>query len=147
MILCDVNVLVYAYRAEAQDHERYADWLRATLESDQAYGVSELVLSGFLRIVTHPRVMRRPAPIASALAFANVLRTRTNAVRLTPGPRHWEIFERLCDAAGAVGNLVPDAFLAALAIEHGAELVTTDRDFARFPGLRWRHPLAATPGR
>jgi toxin-antitoxin system PIN domain toxin len=144
MILCDVNVLVYAYRAEAQDHERYAAWLREAIASEQAYGVSELVLSGFLRIVTHPRVMRQPAPIDSALAFAQVLRAQPNAVRLEPGPRHWEIFERLCRAAGATGNLVPDAYLAALAIEHGAEFITTDRDFARFQSLRWRHPLATT---
>jgi len=142
MILCDVNVLVYAYRVEAHEHERYADWLRTTIESDEAYAVSDLVLSGFLRIVTHPRVMKAPAPIASALTFANAVRTRANAVRLAPGPRHWGIFERLCETADATGNLVPDAYLAALAIEHGAELVTTDRDFARFSDLRWRHPLA-----
>ena len=143
MILCDVNVLVYAYRAEAQDHERYAAWLRKAIASEQAYGVSELVLSGFLRIVTHPRVMKQPAPIDAALAFAQALRTQPNAVRLEPGARHWEIFERLCRDAGATGNLVPDAYLAAIAIEHGADFVTTDRDFARFSGLRWRHPLAA----
>jgi uncharacterized protein len=142
MIFCDVNVLVYAYRAEAQDHDLYANWLAATIVSEQAYGVSELVLSGFVRIVTHPRVMKVPAPIDSALAFANVLRRQPNAVSLAPGPRHWEIFERLCGASGATGNLVPDAYLAALAIEHGAELATTDRDFARFPDLRRRHPLA-----
>lgn len=146
MILCDVNVLVYAYRVEAQDHERYAAWLRETIASEQAYGVSELVLSGFLRIVTHPRAMKQPAPIDSALAFARALRTQPNAVRLEPGTRHWEIFERLCRDAGATGNLVPDAYLAALAIEHGAEFVTTDRDFARFHGLRWRHPLAEAKG-
>jgi len=143
MILCDVNVLVYAFRREAEDHARYATWLRERIESDEAYGVSELVLSRFLRIVTHPRVMRRPAPTASALAFANMLREQPNAMSLSPGPRHWGIFERLCREANATGNLVPDAYLAALAIEHGAELITTDRDFARFDGLRWRHPLAA----
>lgn len=142
MILCDVNVLVYAYRAEANEHERYAAWLRETIASEQAFGVSELVLSRFLRIVTHPRVMKVPAPIASALAFTEALRAQPNAVGLSPAGRHWEIFERLCRDANATGNLVPDAYLAALAIEHGADLVTTDRDFARFPSLRWRHPLA-----
>jgi uncharacterized protein len=143
MILCDVNVLVYAFRTEASEHERYAAWLREAIASEQAYGVSELVLSRFLRIVTHPRVMRTPAPLESGLAFTAALREQSNAVPVAPGARHWAIFERLCRGGGATGNLVPDACLAALAVEHGAELITTDRDFARFPELRWRHPLAA----
>lgn len=99
------------------------------------------MLSGFLRIVTHPRAMRRPASTETALAFADTLREQPNTVTLSPGPRHWGIFARLCREARATGNLVPDAYLAALAIEHGAELITTDRGFARFPGLRWRPPL------
>lgn len=141
MILCDVNVLVHAYRREAPDHERYAAWLRGVVSSDEAHAVSDLVLSGFLRIVTHPRVFQRPASIDDALALARAVREQPNVVAVSPGQRHWGIFERLCTEAGAKGNLVPDAYLAALAIEHGAELVTTDRDFARFDGLRWRHPL------
>jgi toxin-antitoxin system PIN domain toxin len=142
MILCDVNVLVYAYRTESPEHARYAAWLAATVASDEAFGLSELVLSGFLRVVTHPRVFARPAPIDHALEFAAALRDQPNALRMDPGDRHWGIFERLCRSAGTKGNLVPDAYLAALAVEHGAELITTDRDFARFPGVRWRHPLA-----
>jgi toxin-antitoxin system PIN domain toxin len=142
MILCDVNVLVYAFRSEAPDHEHYAAWLRDAIASEQAYGVSELVLSRFIRIVTHRRAARTPAPLEPALAFTTTLREQPNAVSLSPGPRHWGIFERLCRDAKATGNLVPDAYLAALAIEHGAELITADRDFARFPGLRWRDPLA-----
>lgn len=100
------------------------------------------MLSRFLRIVTHPRGMTTPAPIESALAFAETLRSQPNALPLAPGPRHWGVFERMCRDAGATGNRVPDAYLAALAIEHGAELITADRGFARYPGLRWRHPLA-----
>ncbi len=142
MILCDVNVLVYAFRRDAVDHERYAHWLREVVAAPQAFGVSELVLSGFLRIVTHPRIMREPTPIALALDFAAALRGQPNAVALRPGPRHWPIFDGLCRAASVKGNLVPDAYLAALAIEHGAEWISTDRDFARFAGLRWRHPLS-----
>lgn len=103
--------------------------------------MSELVLSRFLRVVTHPRAMTTPAPVEAALGFAAALREQPNAMILSPGPRHWGIFERLCREAGATGNLVPDAYLAALAIEHGAEVVTADRDFARFPGVRWRHPF------
>jgi len=110
--------------------------------SDEPVGVSELVLSGFVRVATHPRIFSPPAPVDQTLAFANALRALPNAVILAPGPRHWEIFERLCVAGGAKGNLVADAYLAALAIETGSEWITSDRDFSRFPGLRWRHPLA-----
>ena len=144
MILPDVNVLVYAYHQGAPDHDRYRAWLTSAVESDEPLGVSDLVLSGFVRVATHPRIFSRAAPIARALSFATALRTQANAVAVTPGPRHWEIFERLCRAAGAKGNLVPDAYLAALAIESGSEWITTDRDFSRFPGLRWRHPLVAS---
>lgn len=77
--------------------------------------------------------------------FADELRTLSNCVPIAPGPRHWSIFCHLCREAGAKGNLVPDAFLAALAIESGSEWITTDRGFSRFPGLRWRHPLRADP--
>jgi toxin-antitoxin system PIN domain toxin len=143
VILCDVNVLVYAYRREAPDHPRYAAWVRQAAGSEAAFGVSDLVLSGFLRIVTHPRVFTTPAPLDDALQFARELREQPNAVAVAPGARHWDIFTRCCEQAGAKGNLVPDAYIAALAIEHGADFVTTDRDFARFPALRWRHPLAA----
>ena len=100
------------------------------------------MLSGFVRVVTHPRVFDPPDTVAAALAFANAVRAQPTAVLVAPGERHWEIFERLCVGAGAKGNLVPDAYLAALAIESGSEFVTTDRDFSRFPGLRWRHPLS-----
>ena len=124
------------------NHARYKAWLEATVAGDEPVGLSELVLSGFVRVATHPRIFSRPAPIEAALAFANELRGQPNAVLLFPGERHWSIFERLCVAAGAKGNLVADAYLVALAIETGSEWVTTDRDFSRFSGLRWRHPLA-----
>lgn len=142
MILCDINVLVFAHREDAVDHERYAAWLDETIDSDEAYGVSEMVLSGFMRIVTNHRIMKSPSTMEEALGFMQDLREQPNTVMLAPGPRNWGIFERLCRDADATGDLVPDAYLAALAIEHGAELITTDRDFARFRGLRWRHPLA-----
>lgn len=138
-----MNVLVYAFREAAPDHTRYRDWLRAATESDEPFGISELVLSGFVRVATHPRIFSPPTPIERALAFAAALKAQPNAVVISPGTRHWEIFERMCLAAGAKGNLVADAYLAALAIESGSEWITTDRDFSRFPGLRWRHPLAS----
>ena len=88
MLLTDVNVLVYAHREDAVDHPSYRDWLQGLLASDSAYAVSELVLSAFVRIVTHPRIFRPPTPLERALAFAGEVRDRPNAV-LTPGPRHW----------------------------------------------------------
>jgi uncharacterized protein len=142
MRLIDVNILVYAHRRDAPGHKDYLRWLQGVLGSDEAYGTSDLVLSGFVRVVTHPRVFSPPSPLEAALEFAEQVRGQPNCVLITPGPRHWDIFVRLCSAAGAKGNLVPDAYLAALAIESGSEWITTDRDFSRFPGLRWRHPLA-----
>jgi uncharacterized protein len=141
MILVDVNVLVYAHRMDAPGHPAFNNWLEELINSDQAYGYADLVLSGFLRIVTHPRVFNPPSDLTSALAFAQVIRRQPNAVLISPGPRHWQIFEKLCEIAQVKGNLVPDAYLAALAIESGSEWVTTDRDYSRFPGLKWRHPL------
>ncbi|HKG03284.1 MAG TPA: type II toxin-antitoxin system VapC family toxin [Conexibacter sp.] len=141
MIFCDINVLVFAHREDAVDHRRYADWLDEAIDSDEAYGVSELVLSGFMRIVTNRRIMKTPSTVEEALGFVGDLREQPNAVTLAPGPRNWGIFERLCREASATGDLIPDAYLAALAIEHGAELISADRGFARFPGLRWRTPF------
>ena len=112
------------------------------LNRDEAYAVSELVLSGFLRIVTHPKIFKVPTPLEVALQFAEALRDRPNAVLIGPDDRHWYIFTHLCRTANAKGNLVPDAYHAALAIESGCEWITTDRDFARFDGLQWRHPLS-----
>lgn len=141
MLLFDVNVLVYAHRADAADHGRYRTWLEHVLAMEPAFGIAELVLSGFVRVVTHPKVFRDPSPTDTALAFAEALRNHPNCILVAPGPQHWEIFARLCKAAGAKGNLVADAYLAALAIESGAEWITTDRDYARFSGLRTRHPF------
>ena len=124
-------------------HAAYREWLEAAIDSDEAFGVSDLVLSGFARVVTHPRVFSPPESVDSALAFAAAVREAPTSVQVAPGARHWGIFERLCREADVRGNLVPDAYLAALAIESGCEWVTTDRDYARFPGLRWRHPLAS----
>ena len=141
MRLVDVNVLVYAHRLDTPGHENYAAWLRDLLAGQEPYGISDLVLSGFLRVVTNPKVFKQPTPIEAALDFTAVIRTQPNCVPVEPGRRHWDIFAGLCRSAGVKGNLVPDAWFAALAIESGSEWITTDRDFSRFPGLRWRHPL------
>ncbi len=142
MILLDVNVLVYAHRTDAPGHARYRDWLESVINSDIAYGLSDLVLSGFLRIVTHPRVFKEPTQLETALSVVMEVRDRPNCVVVGPGERHWDIFTRLCRQSEARGNIVADAYLAALAMESGSEWITTDRDYARFPGLRWRHPLS-----
>lgn len=143
--LPDVNVLVYAARTDTPSHETCRAWLDETTSGNEPFALTDLVLSGFVRIVTHPRVFRTPTPLVDALAFAEALRHQPNCVNVTPGPRHWDIFVDMCERANAKGNLVPDAYLAALAIESGSEWVTTDRDFARFPGLRLRHPDTASP--
>ena len=141
MLVPDVNVLVYAYREDADDHERYLSWLEDLAASEAPFGLVDPVLTGFLRVVTHPRVFDPPSPIHHALRFVDELKARPNATSIAPGPRHWGIFTGLCRDAGVKGDLVGHAALAALAIESGSEWVTTDRDYARFPGLRWRHPL------
>jgi toxin-antitoxin system PIN domain toxin len=112
------------------------------LNGDEAYGISELVLAFVSRIATHPRVFDPPTSLEETLAFVDVVRNQPQCVLIAPGPQHWSIFCRLCRQAGAKGSLVTDAYLAALAIESGSEWITADRDFSRFPGLRWRHPLA-----
>jgi toxin-antitoxin system PIN domain toxin len=112
----------------------------ALTAANEPFAVTEIVLAGFLRIVTNPRIFDPPTPMASGIAFCQRLVDWPLAVMITASRRHWDIFVSLC--ADIQGALVTDAFLAALAIEHGCELITTDSDFSRFPGLRWRHPLA-----
>ena len=142
MLMPDVNVLVYAHRKETPGHAEYRLWLEELINSDAAFTLSDLILSGFLRVTTHPRILNPPTPVKDAWAFVRALHNCPNCVPVSPGARHWETFTRLCREAGARGNLIPDAYLAAVAIESGCELITTDRDYSRFKGLRCRHPLA-----
>lgn len=141
MLLCDVNVLVYAHRQDAPDHEAFRTWLEKVVNGEATFGMSELVLSSFLRIVTHPRIFSPPTEMPRALEAVEHLLQQPNCAIVAPGPRHWDIFVRLCRSLGTKGNLVSDAYLAALAIESGSEWITSDRDYSRFLGLRWRHPL------
>lgn len=141
MLLPDVNVLVYAHRLEAPEHDRYAEWLTTLATSSEPFALSELVCSAFVRIVTNTKIWKTPTSSEQALAFIAALRARAQARPLCHGPDSWQIFAQLCLASRARGKLVADAYQAALAIEHGCEFVTADADFARFPGLRWRHPL------
>jgi uncharacterized protein len=141
MILLDVNVLVDAFRADQPRHHDVRAWIDEVLAGDGAFGVPELVLSGFLRVMTHPRVFQEPEDVEDALAFTERLRELPHAIAVRPGPRHWPIFARLCRVTRAAGNTIPDAYIAAMAIEAGGELITADRGFARFPDLRWRDPV------
>jgi uncharacterized protein len=141
MILLDVNILVSAHRADSDQHREIKSWLEAALSDPAGVAVSELVLSGCLRVITHPKIFKKPTPLAQALDFLEDFRSREEVHLLGPGAGHWKIFADLCRRSDARGNLVPDAFHAALAIELGCEWLTLDRGFARFPGLKWRHPL------
>lgn len=137
----DINVLVYAHRPESPDHEAYRSWLNAARVAAESLGLVDVVSSGFVRIVTHPGIFQEPTPVAEALEFASVLRASPSVVPVSSGERHWPMFTDLCTRVGAKGNQIPDAYLAAVAIEQGATWITADRGFARFPGLRWQHPL------
>ena len=141
MILPDVNVLLFAFRSDSLDHSKYREWLQAIVNGEAAYGMSPQVLSSVVRIATHPGIFARPSRLDEALAFSTVLLEPANCQPIQPGPRHWGIFCDLCRRAQVSGNLVQDAWLAALAIESGCEWITTDRDYSRFEGLRWRTPL------
>lgn len=140
MILPDVNVLIYAFRSDSLDHPRYHRWLEDVVNGQEAYGIAPQALASLIRIATNPKIFVQPSKREEAFAFANLLLAQPNAVKVSPGDRHWEIFERLCRGAKAAGNLVQDAWFAALAIESGSEWITTDRDYARFAGLKWRPP-------
>lgn len=143
MILPDVNVLVYAFRREAERHERYAAWLAELVAGADELGLHDCVISGVTRIVTNPRIVAEPAPMPVVLAFLHRLRTARRARWIPSSPATWDAFAHLADTDRALtGNLVPDAHLAATAIAHGCRLATADRGFARFAGLDHFDPAA-----
>ena len=141
MLCPDVNVFLYAMRRDSVRHSEYTEWVQRAMTGHEPVGVSELVLSGVVRISTSHRIYREPNTTEEALQFCQALRGAPAAVPLRPGPGHWEIFERLCRDVTATANLVPDAYHAALAIENGATWITNDRGYARFPLLSWRTPF------
>ena len=141
MILPDVNVLLYAFRADSQAHGEYRHWLDGVINGTMAYGMAPQVLASLIRVATHPGIFARPSRLEDVTAFASLLIEQPHCHLVQPGPRHWNIFTELCLRADARGNLVQDAWLAALAIEFGCEWITTDRDYARFEGLVWRSPF------
>lgn len=140
MILPDVNILVHAFRSDSSNHLACRSWLDAVVNGDARYGMAPQILSGVIRITTHPRVFAMPSSLDEVLRFCDILLAPSHCVVIQPGERHWDIFKRLCTEADARGNLVPDAWFAALAIESGCQWITLDHDYARFPGLKWRVP-------
>jgi uncharacterized protein len=141
LILPDVNVLIYAFRADSEDHSKYKEWLESVVNGSAAYGISPQVLASVVRITTHHRIYASPSSRGVVFDFCRTLLQQPNATVTEPGDRHWPIFEEMCTKAKATGDLAQDAWFAALAIESGCEWITTDGDYARFPGLTWRSPF------
>lgn len=142
MLLVDTNVLVYANRRNAPRHEEYHAWLQSLIDGPEPYAVSDFAVAGLVRIITDHRIYKEDAATTDeALAFATAIREQPHAMVLHPGSRFWPIFTDLCLRHRASGRLIPDVVLAALAIEHGCEVVTSDRDFARFTDVRSRPAL------
>ena len=144
MILLDVNVLVVAHRPDG--HRRGAEvhaWLTGRLTALERVGIDSHVLSAVARIVTNPRIYEVPSSASAALSFCSAVINAPSAVRVNPSARHWSLFEERVLELRLMGNDIPDAYLAALALDHDASLATLDRGFRRFPGLRIVDPLAA----
>jgi hypothetical protein len=141
VILPDVNVLLYAFRRDSIRHVDYHDWLDGVVNGHAAYGVAPQTLASLIRISTHRAIYVQPSTVSEAIAFCRAVLQPSHCAIVQPGPRHWDIFASLCEQTRATGNLVQDAWFAALAMESGCEWITTDRDYARFSGLRWREPF------
>jgi uncharacterized protein len=142
VILVDANILLYAYDPSSPHHEAARVWLEITLSKPEAVGISWLTILAFLRISTNPRVLQHPFSVAEAVLIVSGWLERPTVTIAHPGERHWEIMRDLLIKGQARGPLVMDTHLAALAVEHGAALATSDRDFTRFPGLRVLSPLS-----
>ncbi len=144
MILPDVNALVYAFRADVAQHAVCKAWLDSVVLGDRRFGLSPLSLAALARVTTNRRIYIQPSSFAEVFAFSENLLNQPHCQIVEPGPRHWEIFKRLCIETDTRGPRVSDAWYAALAIEWDCEWITLDHDYARFPGLRWRLPAAPT---
>jgi uncharacterized protein len=141
MILPDINVLVHAYNSQSSVHARARDWWERVLGDSAPVGLAWVVALGYVRITTHPRVLSNPLAVDTAIRHLESWLAQPQVQLLHPGPRHASILFDLLRRLGSAGNLTTDAHLAALAIEHQAEVCTTDADFARFSGLRTCNPV------
>ncbi len=142
MLVVDINLLIYATNRDAADHRAARGWWESALSGDEPVGLAWLVLLGFLRISTHPRILTSPLSYEQAADVVDGWLEQPVTRPLQPTDRHWGILKDLLEPFGTAGNLTSDAHLAALAIEHGATLCSTDRDFGRFVHLKWHNPLA-----
>ncbi len=145
MKLIDANLLLYAVNEDAPLHGKALRWLESVLDGPETIGFAWVVLLAFLRLSTRPAVFSRPLAPAASLALIESWLSQPASTTVHPGERHVRILRDLIVPFGTGGNITGDAHLAALAIEHGAEVCSADSDFARFPGLRWSNPLAGTP--
>jgi len=137
----DLNLLLYAVNRDSVHHTRAKAWLERTLSADEPVALPWAVVLGFIRIATSERILPRSLTVEQALRAVDSWIAQPVVVLLVPGMEHWRVLRALLAEAGTAGNLTTDAHLAALAIESGAELCSSDSDFARFPGLRWTNPL------
>jgi len=142
MTIVDANVLIYAYHADAPQHKRSAAWLEHLLNGNEVVGLPWITLWAFLRISTNPRLWPNPKSPSEAFDAVRDLLAQPQVVVVGPEARHAELLQRLVLEHQAAGPLLTDAVLAALALENGASLASTDQDFSRFPALRWVNPLA-----
>jgi hypothetical protein len=140
--LPDLNLLLYAFDTEAGPHERAREWLEEALSGTEKIGFAWAVLLGFVRLSTDPRIYEQPLAVEEALDLIDGWLAQPVATVVEPTSRHAVVLRELLEPLGTGGNLVSDAHLAALAVEHGAELCSRDNDFARFSGVRWVDPLA-----
>ena len=142
MILVDANLLLYAEDSLSAHHEAARTWWDAQLSGSEPVCLCWPVLTAFLRIATNARLQQRPLTLQEAVDRVQSWIDQPCVRTIQPTEQHWEILQRMLQDGNATGNLVPDAHLAALALEHDCELYSTDADFARFPGLQWRNPVA-----
>lgn len=141
MIIPDINLLIYAYNEVAPHHVKAKSWWERLLSEDTLVGIPWAVTFGFVRLMTHREVLVKPVPVGACCDFVEEWFGRPNVQPLEPGPRHLSIFRTFLSTIRMGGNLVTDAHLAALSVEHSCELHSNDSDFSRFPGLRWINPL------
>jgi len=141
MKIVDINLLIYAINKDAPHHSKAKKWLEDSLSSDEPFGFAWVVILGFLRIVTNGRIMPTPLTAEVALDSVNGWLEQPPSLTIVPSLQHWSIFKELLIPLGTAANLTSDAHLAALAIEHGARLYSTDNDFSRFKSLRWTNPI------
>ena len=139
-MLPDVNVLIFALRADMPQHQQCRRWLEGVIAGDARFGLSPLALAAVVRITTNGRVFRQPSTLAEAFGYCEDLLGQPHCQIVEPGGQHWQILRRLCVETETRGPRVSDAWFAALAIEAGCEWITLDRDYARFPGLAWSAP-------